>query len=221
MRLIIIGDIHGCAAEFEKLLDLVSPDPQDRLVLLGDLVNRGPSSHRVVALARKAGAIALLGNHEQRLLTWRQVGEAQKLKEYERRTIEDLTERDWEYLERMPLHHEEPDLGLVAVHGGFLPGAPWRTQPLAVVTTIQVVDAEGKPRRRAESPSSPHWSELWTGPPFVVYGHTPRREVQRQPDCLGLDTGCVHGGHLSALILPQNKIVQIKARQAYAPRNLI
>lgn len=221
MRLIIIGDIHGCAVEFEKMLERVSPTPSDRVILLGDLVNRGPASHRVVSLARESGAIALLGNHERRLLTWRHFGDDLRLKPYDLRTIEDLSEIDWEYLEHMRLHYHDPDLDVVCVHGGFLPGVPWRTQTVSVITTIQVVDAEGQPRRRSESPQSPHWSELWKGPPFVVYGHTPRREVQQRPACLGIDTGCVHGGHLTAYILPEKTIVQIPAKRAYFPRNLV
>ena len=47
MRNIIIGDIHGCAKEFGELLDRVQPGPEDRLILLGDLFDRGPCSWEV------------------------------------------------------------------------------------------------------------------------------------------------------------------------------
>jgi len=51
-RLIAVGDIHGCHAEFEELLGQLELVGGDRLVLLGDLVNRGPSSTRVIDMAR-------------------------------------------------------------------------------------------------------------------------------------------------------------------------
>ena len=57
-RLIAIGDIHGCPREFEELLDKLELTKHDRVILLGDLVNRGPDSARVIALARaRPGAL--------------------------------------------------------------------------------------------------------------------------------------------------------------------
>jgi diadenosine tetraphosphatase ApaH/serine/threonine PP2A family protein phosphatase len=101
------------------------------------------------------------------------------------------------------------------VHGGFLPGIAWQTQPASVVTRIQVVDRDGRPRKRADCPDAPFWADLWRGPPFVVYGHTPRPEVCERPSSLGIDTSCVYGGHLTACILPERRIVQVKARERY------
>ena len=63
--------------------------------------------------------------------------------------------------------------------------------------------------------SLPHWSTLWNGPPFVIYGHTPREEVARTKWTLGIDTACVLGGSLTAYVLPEKKIVQVKARETY------
>ena len=117
----------------------------------------------------------------------------------------------------LPFYHI-PTLDTVLVHGGFLPGIPWQDQGRNVVTRIQVIDAEGRPRKRAEAPAgSPHWSERWPSPPFVIYGHTPWHQVRRTPWTLGIDTGCVYGGHLSALVLPEMRIVQVKAAKAYYP----
>ena len=53
---IAIGDIHGCHAEFAELLERLAPTAEDRFILLGDLVNRGPDSLKVIDLAREAGA---------------------------------------------------------------------------------------------------------------------------------------------------------------------
>ena len=64
-RIIAIGDVHGCADEFETLLGRLALTRHDRVVLVGDLVNRGPDSARVLELARRHAHRSLLGNHER------------------------------------------------------------------------------------------------------------------------------------------------------------
>jgi hypothetical protein len=214
-RLIAVGDIHGCHAEFADLLGKLALSKNDRLVLLGDLVNRGPDSNKVIDLARENRAIALLGNHELRLLNYRRSGDRKYAKEGDLETFAKLRAEDWAYLESMTLTFEEPELNMVFVHGGFLPGEPWQRQPAEVVTRIQVIDREGKPAKRADFPAAPAWADLWSGPPFVVYGHTPRPDVYRLKWSLGIDTGCVLGGCLTAFELPEKRFVQVKARQRY------
>ena len=98
MRNIIIGDIHGCAKEFGELLDRVQPGPEDRLILLGDLFDRGPCSwevfRKVQRLEKDFGErfILLRGNHEDYLLRekltvrermiWEKVGRAATVKSF-------------------------------------------------------------------------------------------------------------------------------------------
>ena len=214
-RLIAVGDIHGCAVEFAELLDKLQLQRGDRLVLLGDLVNRGPDSRLVLDLARAAHARCLLGNHELRLLRSRRRADQGLLRAEDRATIALLRPADWDFLAAMPLTHFDADLNTVFVHGGFLPGQPWAHQPAEVVTRIQVVDAQGRARKRTESPGAPLWVDFWAGPPFVVYGHTPRPAVHKLKWSLGLDTACVYGGYLSAYILPERRLVQVKARRRY------
>ena len=72
MSVYAVGDIQGCYAEFRQLLDLIAFDPQqDRLWLVGDLVNRGPESLSVLRTVRELGAsaVTVLGNHDFHLLT--------------------------------------------------------------------------------------------------------------------------------------------------------
>ena len=214
-RLIAIGDIHGCHVEFAELLARLALAKTDRVVLLGDLVNRGPDSVRVIDLARECRATALLGNHELRLLKFRRTGDRKFIKETDLETGEKLRPEDWTYLEAMPLTYEEPELNLVFVHGGFIPGEPWQKQPAEVVTRIQVINREGRAAKRSDEPGAPAWADLWSGPPFVVYGHTPRPYIYRLKWSLGIDTGCVLGGHLTAYELPEKRFVQVKARQRY------
>lgn len=214
-RVIAIGDVHGCHAELKELIELLAPTGDDQIVFLGDLVNRGPDSHAVLEQARALRARALLGNHELRLLTARRTGDESALKDDDRRTLRQLTPGDWTFIENMALFHHLPEYDTVLVHGGFLPGQAWQTQPASVVTRIQVVDRDGRPRKRAEVPHAPFWADLWKGPPFVVYGHTPRHDVHERSTSLGIDTGCVYGGRLTACILPERKLVQVKARRKY------
>ncbi|AOS46065.1 Bis(5'-nucleosyl)-tetraphosphatase PrpE [asymmetrical] [Lacunisphaera limnophila] len=217
-RLIAVGDIHGCHKEFEDLLEKLDLKKDDRLILLGDLISRGPDSGKVVALAREHATASLLGNHELRHLNYRRTDDPTHLKKYDYATMEQLRGKDWDYLESMKLTYSDEELGVVFVHGGFLPDRPWQRQPARIVTRIQVVGKDGEPHKRSEMPDAPHWSTLWEGPPFVVYGHTPREEVSRTKWTLGIDTACAMGGCLTAYILPEKKLVQVKARETYYRR---
>ena len=145
-RLIAIGDIHGCHAEFAEMLDRLVLTKDDQLILLGDLVNRGPDSCKVIDLARAAHAVSLLGNHELRLLNYRRTKDEDFQKENDRETAAHLRPEDWAYLEAMPLTHYVEELNTVFVHGGFIPGEAWQKQPAAVVTRVQVIDRDGRPR---------------------------------------------------------------------------
>lgn len=73
MRLIAIGDIHGQKEKLERLLDDVAPTGEDRLVFLGDYIDRGPDAHGVIELLinlreDRPDTVFIRGNHEQMLL---------------------------------------------------------------------------------------------------------------------------------------------------------
>ena len=216
-RLIAVGDIHGCHLEFAELLERLELGKDDNLILLGDLVNRGPDSNKVIDLAKANRAISLLGNHELRLLNFRKTQDTAFQKDTDQTTAEKLRPEDWTYLEAMPLTYYVEELNTVFVHGGFLPNDPWQKQPANIVTRIQVIDREGRARKRAECEDCPPWADLWSGPPFVVYGHTPRPEIYKLKWSVGIDTACVMGGYLTAYILPERRFVQVKARKRYYP----
>lgn len=215
-RLIAVGDIHGCHQEFADLLAQLELTRDDRLVLLGDLINRGPDSNRVIDLARANSALPLLGNHELRFLDFHRTRDPKHLRNGDRETLDRLRLGDWSYLESMVLTHYEAELNTVFVHGGFLPDQPWAKQPASVVTRIQVID-DGRPAKRSEAPGAPFWADLWGGPPFVVYGHTSRPEIYKLKWSVCLDTACVMGGALTALIFPEKRCVQVRARRRYYP----
>src|SRR5208282_6757066 len=75
-RTVIVGDVHGCRRELEQLLDRVAFDAEDRLIFVGDLVARGPDSLGVLDIARRAGALLVRGNHEDKILEWRRARRA-------------------------------------------------------------------------------------------------------------------------------------------------
>lgn len=215
-RIIVIGDVHGCADEFEELLNALELDEADRVIQVGDLVNRGPDSHRVLELARIYKVESILGNHELRLLRARREGRTDLLKDYDYSTIHQLTDEDWDYLYAMPKFKYGATSDLVCVHGGFLPQVPWQQQDIDTITSIQVIDKKGRPAKRSDAPDAAPWADSWCGHPFVVYGHTPRSNVLERPGSIGIDTGCVYGGHLTAFIAEDHSLVQVRARKAYA-----
>lgn len=62
----VVGDIHGCFSLLEKALEKINFDPsKDRLLSVGDLINRGPESHRATEFLRKSWFHAVRGNHEE------------------------------------------------------------------------------------------------------------------------------------------------------------
>mmetsp|Transcript_75479 Transcript_75479/g.151731 ORF Transcript_75479/g.151731 Transcript_75479/m.151731 type:complete len:345 (+) Transcript_75479:75-1109(+) len=65
-RIILVGDVHGCADELSLLLDKIGfrSGGGDLVILLGDIVNKGPKSVEAVRVARNAKALALRGNHD-------------------------------------------------------------------------------------------------------------------------------------------------------------
>src|SRR5919112_686175 len=71
-RTIAIGDIHGCSAALDALIDAIGPRPEDTIVTLGDYINRGPDSRgvldRLIDLGRRCRLVPILGNHDQMLL---------------------------------------------------------------------------------------------------------------------------------------------------------
>jgi len=215
-RTIVIGDVHGCRYELDLMLDSLQPGARDTVVFLGDLVNKGPDSVGVLRRARELDARCLLGNHEARLRRYRATGDETLLKAGDRATLTSLNQADWAQIEAMERTIALPEFQALAVHGGFLPEPHWSEQSEEVVTQLQVIDESGRARKRSDAPQGRPWADYWPGPEFVVYGHTPRPEVLRRPHSIGIDTGCVYGGSLTAMVFPHRILCQVKARRAYA-----
>lgn len=214
-RTIAIGDVHGCADEFEALLDKLKIKAKDQVIQVGDLVNRGPDSHRTIKIARKFKVQAIIGNHELRLLNARKNKKGVILKDYDHSTYKQLTTSDWKFLKKMPKYIYLQNIDTVFVHGGFLPNIPWNKQTSQTITNVQVIDKKGVAVKRSEASITTDWIDLWSGSPFVIYGHTPRKNVLKRKGTIGIDTGCIYGGRLSAYIIEDHSLVDVPARKKY------
>lgn len=213
-RTIVVGDIHGCLRELEALLDEVSLGPDDMLVSVGDLVGKGPFGAEVVRFFRRGDHLAVIGNHDLKLLEHRR-GERTTLTESHRRDAEQLRRKDWQYLESLPHLLELPEDEAVVVHGGLLPDAGLDAQPARWAVNLRSIRPDGSPSKRVDDGEP--WAKLWPGPELAIFGHDAIRGLQRWPHAIGLDTGCVYGGSLTALILPERQIVSVPSATRYQP----
>lgn len=214
-RTIAIGDVHGCAREFEKLLKKLNPQKSDRIIQVGDLINKGPDSHEAISLAKAYDIQTIMGNHEMRMLSAKNEKRKKHLNSYNRDTYDQLNKADWAYLKQLPKFVYEEALKTIFVHGGFTPNTPWHSQSIDILTTIQVITKEGLPEKRSSFPRSKLWVKYWKNDEFVVYGHTPRRNTYKKRNTLCIDTGCVYGGKLTAYLIEEKKLISVSAKKAY------
>lgn len=228
-RTVIVGDVHGCADELEDLLSYIGLSRGDRLYFVGDLIVRGPFPHRTLRVARKHHAKAVRGNHEDRLLRWRDsqaTSTPLKVGELTRKTIGTLTDRDWDYIAGFPLNLDLPDQNLRIVHAGLVPEIPFHAQDPRVLMNIRTLGLRGEPREE-RGPRS--WAHDYEGPEHVVFGHNAQIEPEIAAHATGIDTGAVYGGRLTAMVLragekpPRAKdrrsvLVSVPARKAYIKR---
>lgn len=227
-RLVIVGDVHGCFAELQRLLGNVSFDPAgDTLVLVGDLANKGPASAEVIRFARESKALCVRGNHDDQVLeAWHGVGRyAESLGSYDNRSLlKELSRADIRWLQEVPLSISFPWLPLVVVHAGLVPEVPVERQLFKDLLWMRELRrAPGGKWEGAQKAveGSQAWAGVWDGPEHVVFGHDARRKLQQAPFATGLDTGCCYGNHLTALVvdpddLGARSIVQVPAAQMYS-----
>ena len=219
VRTILIGDIHGCLDELQDLLRVCAIDwKRDRVISVGDLVAKGPDSHGVLQLVRETGMAAVLGNHDAKLLSVgpQTQGEAAAGDDADHHlaVARTLDAADWALLESLPLYLDLPELNVLVVHGGIRPGVPLEEQPRGVLMNLRSITPAGAPSNRVDG--GVPWASLWPGPRHVVFGHDAVRGLQQHPFATGLDSGCVYGRQLTALVLPEKRLVSVPARRVYA-----
>jgi len=161
-RLIIIGDVHGMLEPFQKILKKVDFDMgsgNDHVVLVGDLVNKGPDSAGVIGHAMAIGASAVRGNHEDRVLLAHEAMKKPRVADkiddldsedtleqihfghgdYEdQSTARSLSDKHFKWISKLPVILEAGNVegfgNLVFVHAGLVPGLDLERQsPWAVM----------------------------------------------------------------------------------------
>ena len=209
MRTLFVGDVHGCAAE---LRELIAAAQADRVVLVGDLFTKGPDPVGVWQAVRSSSAIAVLGNHDARLLQCLR-GEREDDR-HARSVVERLDAgalgwRNW--VMSLPVFRRVA--GMTVVHAGLHPSGDLERTSRQMALSM---------RRWPERSDAPLWHSLYRGSRRVVFGHDARRglvRVERDgvPWVIGLDTGCVYGGALSGWLAEEDRLLQVAAKAVYRP----
>lgn len=138
-RTFAIGDIHGCDVALDVLLSLLAPTSDDTVVLLGDVVDRGPQSKRVIErlldLQRNCNMVTIMGNHEEMMCeaiqqrdqqtTWWKFGGRETVESYGG-WIEGIPETHLEFVASgLPYWETESD---IFIHANLEPGVPLTEQ---------------------------------------------------------------------------------------------
>lgn len=221
-RTVIVGDVHGCRAELEDLIRVCGWQRGGRLILAGDLVAKGPDSQGVVQLAREWGALAVLGNHDAHVLRVRGYGAAgpppghRRVKREHQQVVDTLSAADWAYLEALPLFlrlgADDKGREIVVLHAGAVPGVSIDAQSRENLISMRSITLAGAATKKIEGTP---WAAMWRGPEHIVFGHDAVRGLQQYELATGLDTGCVYGHRLTALLLPEGRLVSVPARRSY------
>jgi serine/threonine protein phosphatase 1 len=151
MRTLAIGDIHGCARALDAVLAAARPTPEDRIVALGDYVDRGPDSRgvldRMIALHKTGQLVPLRGNHDLMMLhareweeagaIWLACGGVSTLASYgvsglRAEDLRRIPESHWAFLEKTCVNWYETATHLF-VHASLHPDLPLSDQPEAVL----------------------------------------------------------------------------------------
>ena len=199
----VIGDVHGMYESLLPLLDILPLKVNDTLIFLGDYIDRGPDPKRTVELVKSLSSvyktITLKGNHEDMMMkclkgidcvVWRYNGADATIRSY--RDFEGIKE-DLDFFLSLKLYHEEGNF--VFVHGGVRPGVPLEDQNEFDLLWIR---------------DEFIFSENPLPGKIVVFGHTPFKEPLIMEDKIGVDTGCVYGGMLSAIRLEDMKVFSVR-----------
>jgi serine/threonine protein phosphatase 1 len=230
MRIFIIGDVHGLHTELTQLQEALAPEPGDRFIFVGDLVDKGPESLKVMRMVEDLidlypGSACVAGNHESKALERLRQDKLYKTEQWAR----DATEEDWAFIKSMPLYHRVPELNVIVVHGGFFPRFfdlyPQGLDDDRLLKRVNWQSGGGRYFKRArrfqytryidpatgdvallgdEGPHTPRWAELYDGREgFAFYGHQPDYSGSPYVSefAVGVDTAAVAGMFLTAAVL--------------------
>lgn len=232
----IVGDVHGCADELERLLDMlgydvrwrnetvtVAPPPGRTLIFVGDLVDRGPRTPDVLriamAMAEAGTGLCVEGNHDNKFGRWLGGARVKTGHGLQMSINQIAAERPAfkakvrTFVESLPPYLWLDGGRLVVAHAGLKQemagqgGGKVRSFALYGETTGET-DGFGSPVRR-------NWALEHSGEPAIVYGHVAAPDVQAVNNTWCIDTGCCFGGRLTALRWPERELVSVPAARVY------
>jgi len=204
-RLFAIGDIHGCYRLLKRLLEKLPINWQkDKLIFLGDYIDRGTEVKEVLdtVIDLKAryedNVICLLGNHEDMFLDYIKgfnkvlyltLGGNNTINSYG--GIQNIPRAHIEFIKSLELIFETDEY--IFVHAGLRPHIPVEQQGKDDLIWI----------RESFYESDYDWGKT------IIFGHTPMATPFIQPNKIGIDTGAVYGGRLTAVELPDIKFYSV------------
>jgi serine/threonine protein phosphatase 1 len=196
-KIVVIGDIHGCLEELKEMMNnhiLPIIDTLENAVFVGDYIDRGPNSKGVFQYVQEIPkAVMLKGNHEDMMAMelvhgkyayWAPNGGYQTMHSYDYN--EDDAYQDAQKMDKLPLTYK---LGRVVVsHAGLDPYYSYEDQnPNTLIWGRNYVKYDGAYKDNL----------------FSIYGHTPTDDIICKTNQLGIDTACVFGGKLSAVVVDE------------------
>jgi serine/threonine protein phosphatase 1 len=186
MKRYVIGDIHGC---HDELCDLIAQilihcrGKDFKLIFVGDYVDRGSKSKEVVQLVsklQKEGHVALMGNHEDMIMSGELMYAAETLRSY---NSLQMPEDVLEWMRSLPKYYEDDTI--IVAHAGANPAFPMSEQTDQMLLWMRYEEY--------------HHAQLKK---HFYHGHTPRLgKIEQTEDRTNVDTACVYGGHLTAAIV--------------------
>jgi len=207
-RDLAFGDIHGCLAQFDALLESIAPTVEDRIILLGDCVDRGPDSagviNRILQLDQTHRITAIMGNHEQmmlaaresceRLSDWLKCGGHATLNSYAgaKARLDDVPDAHWQFLTERLVPYLETDTHIF-IHASLYPELAMDEQPDYML------------RWEFCDNIAAHESGK-----IIVCGHTPQKSGQplNRGFAICIDTHAYGGGPLSCLDVRSGRLWQ-------------
>ena len=204
-RTFAIGDIHGCDIALNAVLSEIDPQLNDTVIVLGDVIDRGPNSRgaveRLIGLRGECNLVPILGNHEEMMFEalesglqgsrWLMYGGEPMLRSYGGQ-VEDIPPLHLDFLAAGLSYYEtEKD---IFVHANLEADLPLEQQNIGYLRW-----------RHFSGEEQPHMSGK-----RVICGHTPQQSgiPLVRDGWVGIDTFAYGGLYLTALDVETNEIFQ-------------
>ena len=224
---IIVGDVHGCYDELCELLCKAEFDEaSDRLIFVGDLMDRGPGSREVFAYVRKLKSeigdrlVIVRGNHEQMFIDrdefWKDNGGTKTISSFRACGDDANKHRAWFVMHTVP-YYVDPEEPFQVVHAGLYHEDPAEEEEDTLLWDREPLEKGMYAGKFTFCGHTPTQFPLLSfrgadeAPHFIRIEYGTDYDMQPSLGLINLDTGCVFGGALTAAIVQNGKIRFIKA----------